>query len=151
MPSYKASYSFIHNKIMIHTTYNKWIPKSIGVVTNLIIFSTGKPLNSPMTAQLSTQNPQTGTKKQQHYLTLGAEIPPAEMFMKLVHEFHPSHSSHRGNMPCLSKLTTSSLKQSQQTCMGTYLSQAEDSSYSQTMTSLFLGYTLILGLRKTSR
>lgn len=32
-----------------------------------------------MMVQLSIQNPQTGTKKQQHYLTVRAEIPPAEI------------------------------------------------------------------------
>lgn len=48
---------------------------------------------------------------------------------------HPP-CSHWGNMLCLSKLTTSSLQQSQQTCMGTYLSKIEDSSYPLTMTNV---------------
>lgn len=67
-------------------------------------------------------------------LTIGAQTPPAEIFVKLVHKLQPPPPppilhlpcSHRGNMPCLSKLTTSSLQQSQQTCMGTYLSKIED-------------------------
>lgn len=98
---------------------------------------------------LSIQSPQTGTKKQQEYLTVrewktscrdvrewSPQIPPLIM--------HPP-CSHRASMPCLCKLTTSSLQQSQQTCMGTYLSKIGDSSYPQTRVS---GATHIKGLRQ---
>lgn len=52
-----------------------------------------KALSSFMMVQLSIQNPVTGTKTQ-HYLTVNAEIPPAEMFVKLVHKSPPPHLPH---------------------------------------------------------
>lgn len=119
-----------------HSYYQKWIILSTGTFFFLM-------------THLSIQSPQTGTKKQQEYLTVrgwktscrdvrecSAQIPPLIM--------HPP-CSHRASMPCLCRLTTSSLQQSQQTCMGTYLSKIGDSSYPQTRVS---GSTHIKGLRQ---
>lgn len=141
MPSYKASYSLICHKIMIHTTWCAWIPKTVGVLKIELFF----PLESLWRAlwwhnkvykifKLAPRNNNTISLSGQIYLLqrcswkTSPQIPPLTL--------HPP-CSHRGNMPCLSKLTTSSLQQSQQTCMGTYLSKIEDSSYPWTMAKVF--------------
>lgn len=139
MQSFEASSSLDSNNVMICTTLKRLNPSNYWSYKNGIMLFNGKLLNGFMVARQSIQNPQTGTRKQQHHLTVRTKIPLAEMFVKLVHisslTLHPP-CSHWGNMLCLSKLTTSSLQQSQQTCMGTYLSKIEDSAYPLTMTKV---------------
>lgn len=137
-PSYKASYSFMCQK-------NIYIFIPLGMLACLKnhkkwYLSTGKPLNSFVMAKsvyknlkLAPRNNNTISLSGQKYLLQRCSETRPQILPPI---FHPP-CSHRGNMPCLSKLTTSSLQQSQQTCMGTYLSKIEDSSDPSTMTKVF--------------
>lgn len=141
MPSHKASYWLIcHRNNDLHCMK---MPDSLKLL-KLKQIDLFFPLRSLWTAlwrhNWVYKNPLTGTKKQQLHLTVRARNTSCRDVRETSPQIPPlalrPPSSHRGNMPCLSKLTTSSLQQSQQTCMGTYLSKIDDSSYPWAMTKV---------------
>lgn len=134
-----ASYSLTGHNIMICTTWIQW--------TNWINPFTEKALSRFIMTQLSTQSPITGTKTQHALFNCQGRNTSCRDVRETTPTPLHTPCSHRGNMPCLFKLTTSSTQQSQQTCMCTYLSKIEDSFYPWTMTKVS-GSTPVKGLRQ---